>query len=77
MIVEPGSQMENDGSGRLAASAYERRRSGLTGGAQSSPPTRTIASSAIFGTDVQVGIEHRGEIYRLKITRQGKLILTK
>lgn len=74
MIVEPGSQMEKDGSGRLAASAQDHRRSG---GAPSAPPARTIASSAIFGTDVQVGIEHRGEIYRLKITRQGKLILTK
>lgn len=77
MGVEPSSQMESDGLGRPPAFAEGRRRNGRAGGANSAPPARTIASSAIFGTDLQIGIEHRGEIYRLRITRQGKLILTK
>ncbi|WP_244543345.1 hemin uptake protein HemP [Bosea sp. CRIB-10] len=38
---------------------------------------KVIASSAIFGSATEIGIEHHGELYRLKITRQGKLILTK
>ena len=39
--------------------------------------TRTILSTAIFKGETEVGIDHHGELYRLKITRQGKLILTK
>jgi hemin uptake protein HemP len=77
MIVEHASQSESDGPGRLVGSAREHRRIGFAGGAQTGAPTRTIAGSAIFGTDLRVGIEHRGEIYRLRITRQGKLTLTK
>ena len=40
-------------------------------------PLRTIASAAVFKGETEIGIEHHGELYRLKITRQGKLILTK
>lgn len=40
-------------------------------------PARTIASAAVFKGEAEIGIEHRGELYRLRITRQGKLILTK
>lgn len=36
-----------------------------------------IRSEDLFGTAREVQIEHRGEIYRLRITRQEKLILTK
>ena len=36
-----------------------------------------IASSALFGDRSEVVIEHNGERYRLRITRQNKLILTK
>ena len=39
--------------------------------------TRTIVSAAVVKGEREVGIDHHGEIYRLKITRQGKLILTK
>ncbi|MFZ2403705.1 MAG: hemin uptake protein HemP, partial [Methylobacter sp.] len=31
----------------------------------------------LFGTTREVVIEHSGEEYRLRLTRQGKLILTK
>lgn len=38
---------------------------------------RTISSDHLFEGDHEIGIEHRGSLYRLKITRQGKLILNK
>jgi hemin uptake protein HemP len=41
------------------------------------PATRTISSDNLFRGDHEIGIEHRGSLYRLKITRQGKLILNK
>ncbi|MES9852813.1 MAG: hemin uptake protein HemP [Candidatus Thiodiazotropha sp. LLP2] len=34
-------------------------------------------SCDLFRNQQRIEIEHRGEIYRLQITRQGKLILTK
>lgn len=34
-------------------------------------------SRALFGHDHEIGIEHAGSFYRLRITRQGKLILNK
>jgi hemin uptake protein HemP len=45
--------------------------------AQERPVTRIISSDRLFGPDREIGIEHRGALYRLKITRQGKLILNK
>lgn len=44
------------------------------------PPSaspRRIASSHLLGADNEVEIEHDGQIYRLRKTAQGKLILTK
>ena len=38
---------------------------------------RLLKSSDLFGTDMEVQIDHDGTLYRLKITRQGKLILNK
>ena len=35
------------------------------------------ASRQLFGTATEIGIEHDGYFYRLKITKQGKLILNK
>jgi hemin uptake protein HemP len=34
-------------------------------------------SAELFGGDREVWIEHRGELYRLRITASGKLYLTK
>ena len=45
--------------------------------ARATPPPRTIDSQTLFGTASQVLIAHQGETYKLQITRQGKLILTK
>lgn len=41
------------------------------------PLIRTISTSALFAGDQEIGIDHGGALYRLKITRQGKLILNK
>lgn len=40
-------------------------------------PTRTVSSEALFNGTFEIGIDHAGALYRLKITRQGKLILNK
>ncbi|MGZ8161523.1 MAG: hemin uptake protein HemP [Methylobacter sp.] len=36
-----------------------------------------LQSTGLFGIGREVIIEHAGEEYRLRLTRQGKLILTK
>lgn len=39
--------------------------------------TRVVTSESLFRGTHEIGIEHEGSMYRLKITRQGKLILNK
>ncbi|MBI5861530.1 MAG: hemin uptake protein HemP [Rhodocyclales bacterium] len=41
------------------------------------PPMPRIDSAALLGLHQEIGILHAGETYRLRRTRQGKLILTK
>jgi len=36
-----------------------------------------LNSSELFRGRTRIEIEHQGQLYRLQITRQGKLILTK
>ena len=36
-----------------------------------------VDASRLFGSSREIGIRHGGSLYRLKITRQGKLILNK
>ena len=36
-----------------------------------------LDSRKLFGSAQEIGILHQGSLYRLKITRQGKLILNK
>jgi hemin uptake protein HemP len=45
---------------------------------ETSPAQRTmIRSEELFGGRRELGILHAGGMYRLSLTRQGKLILTK
>ncbi|OHC63871.1 MAG: hypothetical protein A3H93_08080 [Rhodocyclales bacterium RIFCSPLOWO2_02_FULL_63_24] len=44
---------------------------------RSSEAPRALDSAALLGTKGEVEITHQGETYRLRRTRQGKLILTK
>lgn len=41
------------------------------------PQTPVFDSKQLFGTSNEIGLVHEGTFYRLKITRQGKLILNK
>ncbi|MCP5304173.1 MAG: hemin uptake protein HemP [Chromatiaceae bacterium] len=45
--------------------------------ALSSPKQARIDSRSLFGDRKLVLIDHHGETYTLRLTRQGKLILTK
>ena len=38
---------------------------------------KIVESRELFGRLTEIGIMHEGSLYRLKITRQGKLILNK
>lgn len=38
---------------------------------------RVVTSDSLFRGTHEIGIDHEGSMYRLKITRQGKLILNK
>lgn len=38
---------------------------------------KLISSDELFGEERQILIDHAGSVYRLQITKQGKLILTK
>lgn len=38
---------------------------------------QVIESTSLFGDRQEIGIRHRGEVYRLRVTRNGKLILNK
>jgi hemin uptake protein HemP len=40
-------------------------------------PHRPLVSAELFGNHDEILIAHGGETYRLRRTRQGKLILTK
>ena len=43
--------------------------------AGASEGSRLVDSRALFAGEHEIGILHAGETYRLRITRQGKLIL--
>lgn len=45
--------------------------------ARPTPAPLNTSSRSLFGEANELQIEHRGETYRLRITRQDKLILTK
>lgn len=57
-----------------AAAARDSTAPGAPGGYQ---PPLVIASEALLAGRTEVQISHRGELYRLTLTRAGKLILHK
>jgi len=44
---------------------------------ESAPERRRVTSGELFGTQGEIVIEHNNEEYRLRITKNDKLILTK
>lgn len=45
--------------------------------ASNAPQTPVFDCKQLFGASNEIGLVHEGMFYRLKITRQGKLILNK
>ena len=41
------------------------------------PDLPIVSTKQLFGDQREIGIDHEGSLYRLKITRHGKLILNK
>lgn len=53
---------------------------GLNAGGTATPPPgarKRLSSQALLGNEREVEIEHGGQLYRLRLTSLGKLILTK
>ena len=47
---------------------------------RSAPPKEeapVLESNALFGENREIAIRHEGQVYRLRITRYGKLVLNK
>ena len=40
-------------------------------------PGKWLSTAELFGDDTEIGIVHAGIHYRLRLTRQGKLVLNK
>lgn len=66
--------MSNSGAGEDRPAVREQ-----VAGRQAAQPTpdTVYASEALFRGNREIAIRHEGEFYRLRITRQGKLILNK
>lgn len=61
--------------GHDSAPKAQEPASGTTPASRAAPVT--LDSAALFAGRDEVRVVHRGQEYRLRITRQGKLILTK
>ncbi len=55
----------------------EKTDSPIKGKQSSSEIEKRYSSYDLFGSKREIIIEHKGHVYRLQITRQDKLILTK
>lgn len=58
-------------SARAAGASTDRHR------AVDGQPIRSFESAELFAGTSEIEIAHQGSVYRLKITKQGKLILNK
>lgn len=50
---------------------------GTPAGGDSEHLPKVISTHELFDGEREIGITHEGELYRLRITRRGKLILQK
>mgnify|MGYP001548190741 CR=1 FL=1 len=61
-----------------ATSLFTRAAGARTGSnRQDDRPVRSVDSTELFAGRSEIEIVHQGNVYRLKITKQGKLILNK
>lgn len=79
MIGSRLSKAPADASGRAAPAGAPADHTGPARSAGNAPRTATpmLDSDALLRGHASVMITHRGAVYRLQATRQGKLILTK
>lgn len=56
---------------------FINRQSVVTVQQKSAPERRRVSSGELFGAQDEIVIEHNSDEYRLRITRNDKLILTK
>lgn len=81
-VSKPGSQIK----ARRIMSREKRAGEGVSLSPNSVVPSHpetttvkipTFSSEQLFGSSKEIGIEHEDLLYRLRITKQGKLILNK
>lgn len=74
---KPGHfELKSDMTGALVSTTSSTRRPATRPSTGPHPPDE-IDSGLLLGSDKRVRIHHRGQVYELRETRQGKLILTK
>ncbi|BCJ92203.1 hypothetical protein IZ6_29380 [Terrihabitans soli] len=59
---------------------FKDERSGSSEGSTqlvSGAPMRVVSSEELLQSETEIGIVHQGAMYRLRVTRGGKLILNK
>lgn len=61
----------------LGSSSSDRDGAGDGAPPRSAPEPAVLDSDAILAGARKVAIRHRGDLYTLQVTRQGKLLLTK
>jgi hemin uptake protein HemP len=67
-MVDSQPANESDSAARQGEEAGARREG---------PAAAVVDTAQLFAGGTEVRLVHRGQEYRLRITRQGKLILTK
>ena len=69
--------MKDDSTARAIARLPGRHNTGPACTAGTGRMPRTVDSQTLLQDQSTLFIRHQGEVYRLQLTRQGKLILTK
>ncbi len=61
----------------MSSDATGASNPGVSDTGSGAQPTRVIDSQELFADQKEIQIRHAGEIYRLRLTRNGRLILNK
>ena len=65
------------GDSKAETARVVRREAAEAGEAFVGRPGKWLSTADLFGDDTEIGIVHSGIHYRLRLTRQGKLVLNK
>jgi hemin uptake protein HemP len=77
VTIEMQARIPTPDGTRPACSAVAAVEADTSAAPSRTPPRQRISSHTLFGTAVEVQIDHNGVLYRLRRTAAGKLILTK